>query len=84
MSTVLLVYQSEYSMPAGSPPHSGPGHLLEDPTVAGGLDITPQHGFYHLDTHGRHTGQDYSMVLVVEPDSWEIPLRTDLNLSGLF
>ena len=36
--------------PAGSPPHSGPGHLLEDPTVAGGLDITPQHGFYHLDT----------------------------------
>ena len=27
-----------------------PGHLLEDPRVAGGLDITPQHGFYHLDT----------------------------------
>ena len=27
-----------------------PGHLLEDPIVAGGLDIPPQHGFHHLDT----------------------------------
>mgnify|MGYP001416240795 CR=1 FL=1 len=38
------------SLVAGSPPAQVPGHLLEDPRVAGGLDITPQHGFYHLDT----------------------------------
>ena len=52
VATVLHCRVIHTLQPGRPSPVLGPGHLLEDPREAGGLDIPPQYGFYHLDTHG--------------------------------